>query len=98
MVIEVKGGKNVNISSLRALRGVLNGDTALMAGLIIMEPLGTVKQRNFHKFCAQAGDLTVSNAAYPRLQMLTITEIFEGKRFDTPGVVGRSLKQPLLRI
>ena len=47
MVVEVKGGANVSIRDLRALKGVLDYDTALMAGLIIMEPLGTVKARNF---------------------------------------------------
>ena len=39
MVVEVKGGKNVNIVDWRALKGVLSRDDALMAGLIIMEPL-----------------------------------------------------------
>ena len=34
MVIEVKGGKNVGIGVLRELRGVLDDDMALMAGLI----------------------------------------------------------------
>ena len=38
MVVEVKGGKNVNIVDWRALKGVLSRDDALMAGLIIMEP------------------------------------------------------------
>ena len=36
MAIEVKGGKNVGIGVLRELRGVLDDDTALMAGLIAM--------------------------------------------------------------
>ena len=49
MVIEVKGGVNVGINVLRELKGVSDYDSALMAGLIIMEPLGTVKARNFAK-------------------------------------------------
>ena len=49
MVVEVKGGKNVNIQALRALRGVLDSEDALMAGLIIMQPLGKVQERNFRK-------------------------------------------------
>ncbi|MCY4086942.1 MAG: hypothetical protein OXG37_08700 [Actinomycetia bacterium] len=36
MVIEVKGGKHVTIQALRALRGVLERDEAVLAGLIIM--------------------------------------------------------------
>ena len=34
MTVEVKGGVNVTIESLRALKGVLDYDNALMAGLI----------------------------------------------------------------
>ena len=89
MAIEVKGGKNVSIRDLRALKGVLDNDTALMAGLIIMEPLGAVKERNFHKFMAQAEDLIVNRIPYPRMQMISVQDIFEGKRFYTPGVVGK---------
>jgi len=96
MTLEVKGGKNVSIRDLRALRGVLENDVAAMAGLIIMEPLGKVKDRNFRRDMAQAGDLDVSGIAYPRMQMLTIEEILNGRRFFTPGVVGRSEAQPAL--
>ena len=98
MAIEVKGGKNVNITALRALKGVLDNDSSLMAGLIIMEPLGGVKERNFHQFMAGAGDLEISGTEYPKMQLLTIAEILEGKRFHTPGVVGRGLAQPALSL
>ncbi len=93
MAIEVKGGKNVSIHDLRALRGVLDSDAAVMAGLIVMEPLGPTKARNFHRFMAEAGDLDILGMQYPRMQMLTVPEILEGKRFATPGVAGRGLAQ-----
>ena len=89
MAIEVKGGKNVGINVVRELRGVLDNDQALMAGLIILEPLGERKERNFRKFMADAGDLDVIGMKYARMQMLTADEILEGKRFHTPGAVGR---------
>ena len=44
MAIEVKGGKNVGINVVRELRGVLDIDQALIAGLIIMEPLARISQ------------------------------------------------------
>ena len=96
MAIEVKGGRNVNISHLRALRGVLENDAALMAGLIIMEPLGERKERNFHGFMAEAGHLNVDMVNYPRMQMLTVEEILDARRFHTPSVSGRGLAQPSL--
>ena len=94
MAIEVKGGANVSIQDLRALGGVLENDLALMAGLIIRAPLGATKARNFHQFMAAAGDVDISGVQYARLQMLSVPEILEGKCFQTPGVVGRGLKQP----
>ena len=94
MVIEVKGGANVNIRDLRALKGVLDYDTALMAGLITMEPLGTTKARNFTRFTADAGSMEILGIEYPRMQMLTVAEILDGKRFKTPTVQGRHELEP----
>ena len=96
MVIEVKGGVNVGINVLRELKGVFDYDSALMAGLIIMEPLGRVKARNFAKFMAEAGTLEILGIEYPRMQLLTVAEILDGKRFATPTVAGRHETTPRL--
>ena len=96
MVIEVKGGKNVGISAVRELRGVLDNDQALMAGLIVMEPLGAAKERNFRRFMADAGDLDALGAQYPKIQILTVAEILDRKRFLTPSVAGRGVTEPAL--
>ena len=89
MVIEVKGGANVGINVLRELKGVLDYDDALMAGLIVMQPLGPAKQRNFDRFMGQAGTLEILGIEYPKMQILTVGEILEGKRFKTPSIAGR---------
>ena len=94
VVVEVKGGANVTIESLRALKGVLDNDNALMAGLIIRVPLGETKERNFQRFMANAGMIELWGNEYPRMQILTIEEILEGKRFATPTVVGRHTPNP----
>ncbi len=96
MAIEVKGGKNVGINVVRELRGVLEREEASMAGLIIMDPLNVTKMRNFKREMATAGDVTISGVYYPRMQLLTVPEILEGRRFDTPGVVGKQEAQPVL--
>ena len=88
MVLEVKGGKHVTIAHLRALRGVLESDSAEMAGLIVMHPLGPTQKRNFGKFAAQAGSFDVLETEYDRMQVLTVPEILDGKRFHTPSVAG----------
>ena len=97
MVLEVKGGVNVGISVVRDLRGVLERDSALLAGLIVMDGLGERKIANFRREMAQAGDLDVLGVLYPRMQLLTAGEILEGGRFDTPSLArGRGERQPTL--
>ena len=96
MVIEVKGGENVGINVVRELRGVLDNDQALMAGLIVMEPLGAAKERNFRRFMADAGDLDALGVQYPKMQILTVAEMLEGKRFLTPSVAGKGVAEPSL--
>lgn len=89
MVLEVKGGKNVGIAVLRALAGVLDNDEAMLAGLIVLEPLSKTKQRNFEQFMAKAGDIEIDGKPYPRMQLLTVADIFDGRRFKTPIVRGK---------
>ena len=96
MVIEVKGGANVSIADVRALGNVLERNTALLAGLIIMEDLGPVKTRNFKRLMAEAGDLKVLGVKYPRMQMLTVDQILAGDRFITPSVAARRAVKPKL--
>ena len=93
MAIEVKGGKHVGISVLRELRGVLEDDRALMAGLIVMNDPTPRALTNWKRFMASAEDLEVHGRPYPRMQVLTVAEILAGKRFDTPSVVGRGSSQ-----
>ena len=85
MVLEVKGGQNVGISDVRDLRGVLEREPALMAGLIVLEPLGARKLQNFKSEMAQAGDLEVNGIKYPRMQLLSVADIFDGRGFQVPS-------------
>lgn len=97
MVLEVKGGRNVGVNTVRDLRGVLERDSALMAGLIVMDDLGDRKTANFRREMGEASDLDVNGVLYPRMQMLTVAEILAGKPFLTPSVArGRSVAQPML--
>ena len=90
MVLEVKGGANVTIADLRALHSVLEREEAMMAGLIVMEPLGERKMMNFKRLVGEAGDLDVMKRSYPRIQILAVPEILDGARFETPTPLGRS--------
>lgn len=97
MVLEVKGGKNVDISRVRELRGVLEREEAQMAGLIIMNDLGERRMNSIHREMGRANDLIVNEVVYPRMQLLTVPEILAGKRFKTPSVArGKVVAQPVL--
>lgn len=96
MLVEVKGGESVGIGVLRQLQGVLQNDSAQMAGLILLNEPGQRQRRNFEALMADAESYDVTGATYPRLQLLTVREILEGARFRTPGVVGRGSTQRIL--
>lgn len=97
MVLEVKGGRNIGIHAVRDLRGVLERDNALMAGLIVMEDLGERKMANFRREMGDADDLDINGVLYPRMQILTVPDILAGKRFQTPSVArGKVVSQPML--
>ncbi len=97
MILEVKGGANVNASVVRDLRGTMEGNNALMAGLIVMESLSERKGRNFRREMAKAGDMDVLGVKYPRMQILSVEDIFNGKRFLTPSpAAGQGTGQEVL--
>lgn len=89
MVIEVKGGENLNVTDVRSLHGVLERDDAMMAGLIVLHEPKPRQAANFAKEMASAGDEIMAGVAYPRMQILTVQQILEGQRFKTPSVAGR---------
>ena len=94
MVVEVKGGKNVNVTDWRALKGVLSREEAMLAGLIVMEPLGSTKVRNFVREAMDLEPVNILGIEYPRMQILSVSEILAGQRFMTPTVSGRQSLEP----
>jgi site-specific DNA-methyltransferase (adenine-specific) len=82
IIISVKGGDNIGVGMVRDLRGVIERESAEMGVLITLaEPTGPMIAE-----CAAAG--FVSKSAHgnrlPRLQMITIVEMLEGKRPKLP--------------
>ena len=95
MLVEVKGSKNVGINVVRKLRGVLERKEAQMIGLVILNELGDTKARNFRSRMAQAGDVSIGGTDYPRMQLLTVRQVLDGQRFNTPGEVASGPAQPI---
>ena len=59
--------------------------------MITMQPTKETQARNFARFMADAGILGIE---YPKMQILSVGEILEGKRFQTPTVAGRHELEP----
>ncbi len=96
MALEVKGGRNVGISVLRELLGVLENDQAKMAGLIVLHKPSDRQMASFSRFMAEAGDLDVHGMLYAKMQVLTIDQILAGERFKIPSPRGRGSSQTQL--
>ena len=75
---------------LRALAGIIDEEDYPMGGLITRKTLGRIQKQNFLDFCRSRGEVEIAGISYPRLQILCIEEILEGKQFNTPIVRGRS--------
>jgi DNA modification methylase len=83
MVLSVKGG-NVKPGDIRDLRGVLERENATeLAGFICLkEPTKAMTQE-----ADAAGYYEYQGVKYPRIQILTIQDIFDNKKWYCPSVV-----------
>lgn len=75
MILSVKGGK-LRPTDVRDLRGVMERERSPMAGFLsLQEPSKAMRTE-----AAEAGVYEYGGVQYPRLQLLTVTDIIEGKR------------------
>ncbi len=87
MVLEMKGGKNVEIGIVYDMRVVLERETAQVAGLMNMDELGDMKVRDFVAEMARVGDLDVHCVQYARMQMAKVQDILDCTGFATPTLL-----------
>ncbi|MFN2375293.1 MAG: site-specific DNA-methyltransferase [Candidatus Binatia bacterium] len=90
IVLSVKAG-NVTVSQLRDLRGVLDREGAEIGVLVALNP-PTAPMRTE---AASAGfyDSPGWRRKYPRLQVLTVAELLDGRGIDYPRGVNLTYKQ-----
>jgi SAM-dependent methyltransferase len=81
-VVSVKGGENIGIGMVRELRAVMERDGAPIGVLVALD----MPTRTMEKEAAAAGLYEAGSRRVPRLQILTLAEIFEGKKPDIPLV------------
>jgi len=84
VILSVKGGQHMNVSHIRDLIGVLDREKADIGVYICLEePTKPMRQE-----AAGAGfyHSEVWNRDYPRVQILTIPELLNGKQIDMPPI------------
>ena len=75
MILSVKGGK-LKPGDVRDLVGVVSREQAAMGGFLSMhEPTKAMKAE-----AAQAGMFAYADVSYPRIQLLSVRDVLEGKR------------------
>jgi hypothetical protein len=83
VIISVKGGKNIPANAVRDLLGTVEREKAAIGILIsIAEPT-----RAMREFAASAGfyDSKGFNRKYPKIQLLTVADLLNGKNAEYPS-------------
>ena len=81
VIVSVKGGANVGVSMLRDLNGTLRDEDPVGIFLTLAEPTKPMKE-----FAAGAGFFSSKLWAkkFPRIQIITVQDMFDGKTPDIP--------------
>jgi len=91
VILSVKAGANIHRAYVHDLRGVVEHHGADIGVLITMEtPTKPMRQA-----AADAKFYQSPWGVHPRLQIITVPELLEGKRIDAPpmGQVGQTFKK-----
>jgi site-specific DNA-methyltransferase (adenine-specific) len=89
-LVSVKGGANVSVNMIRDLHSAMEREKAPI-GVFITSALPT---RNMEAEAAAVGRFEDEwGRTYPRLQILTLAELFQGKKPDIPFIDPASIKR-----
>lgn len=83
VIISVKGG-SLKADDIRALGGVIEREKAAIGALVSFEE----PTQRMRTDAASFGFFSSPWGSYPRLQLLTVGELLEGKRLEYPHVTG----------
>lgn len=86
VIFSVKAG-HVNVAHVRDLRGVIDREKAAIGVLISFEE----PTKPMRTEAASAGFFTSRWGQHPRLQLVTVAELLEGKQIDAPRLTGGNL-------
>ncbi len=89
-IVSVKGGKNVSVTMIRDLHSAMEREKAPI-GVFITAALPT-KPMEVEAAAVGSIESEVTGRKHPRLQILTLAELFQGKKPDIPWVDASVLK------
>lgn len=79
-IVSVKGGENVNVAMVRDLAHVVDREKAKIGVFITLaEATGPMKTE-----AVKAGFYDSGHGKFPKIQIMTIRELFEGKKVHLP--------------
>ncbi len=81
-VVSVKGGQNLNPNMVRDLVGTVDAEKAKMGVFVTLEDPTTGMRRA----ATAAGFYQTEHGKYEKIQILTVEDLFEGKRVHMPWV------------
>lgn len=88
-IVSVKGGTNINVGMVRDLGHVVDRERAKVGILITLsEPTGPMRRE-----AVKSGFYETDHGRFPKLQILTIAELFNGKRPALPWLDPRAFKK-----
>ena len=88
-IVSVKGGDNVNVAMIRDLAHVVDREKAKIGVFVtLVEPTGPMKTE-----AIKCGQYETLYGKYLKIQILTIAELFEGKKPNIPLVDPSSFKK-----
>ena len=88
-IVSVKGGENVNVAMIRDLAHVVDREKARIGVFILIgEPTGPMRTE-----AVKAGFYETLYGKYPKIQILTVADLFAGKQPNIPLVDSASFKK-----
>lgn len=88
-IVSVKAGANINVGMIRDLGHVVEREKAKVGIFITLaEPTGPMRTE-----AVKAGFYETEHGRFPKLQILTIAELFNGKRPSLPWLDPRAFKK-----
>lgn len=88
-VVSVKSGQNVNVAMIRDLKGVMERESAPIGLFVTLaEPTGPMRTE-----AASAGFYETPYGKFPKLQLLTVEELFDGRKPQIPLIDPSAFKK-----